>query len=101
MQSAALTLIDGDSAVAGPVERDVAAFLAARLLDEDRARALVEHDGQRPGGGPLDRSLINSFMAHQRLLKACRRYLVSGADRRLVNDVRLVTQRLDRNPLAG
>jgi hypothetical protein len=45
--------------------------------------------------------LINSFMARQRLLKACRRYLVSGADRRLVNDVRLVTQRLDRNPLAG
>jgi hypothetical protein len=41
VQSAALTLIDGDSAVAGPVERDVAAFLAARLLDEDRARALV------------------------------------------------------------
>jgi hypothetical protein len=101
VQSAALTLIDGDSAVAGPVERDVAAFLAARLLDEDRVRALVEHDGQRPGGGPLDRSLINSFMARQRLLKACRRYLVSGADRRLVNDVRLVTQRLDRNPLAG
>ncbi len=97
---AVLNLIDWDSAVAGPVERDLAAFLSARLLDDDQVQGLLDQYGQGTGRR-LDRSLVNSFISHQRLLKACRRFLVSGAHPRLADDVHLVASRLERNPLAG
>ncbi|MBK9943774.1 MAG: aminoglycoside phosphotransferase family protein [Kouleothrix sp.] len=73
--SPALAVIDWDSAALGPPEKDLASWLSPAGRQADGPALFAAY--ARHGGTPIDQSLVDLFVQHQRLLKACRR-LLSG-----------------------
>lgn len=96
-----LAIIDWDSAVLGPPERDVASLLSGLVPRASTFGDWIDMFERRVGWS-LDRDLVNAFMQYQRLLKVCRRALRDGMfDEPARDAAHGIEVRLDHNPLMG
>ena len=94
-----LAVIDWDSAILGPPEKDIAAFLSWSLRRRQGLHAFLEAY-QRKTGWTIDVELVNTLMQYQRLLKLCRRLLRGGdAGVASIGAARDIAVRLQHNPL--
>ncbi|MBI2875301.1 MAG: phosphotransferase [Candidatus Tectomicrobia bacterium] len=96
-----LAIIDWDSAVLGPREKDLGSFLAGFPDRKEECRLFLDRYQER-AGCVVELKLVNCFLQYRRLLKACRQILRQGdADETSVNALREIEDRLDHNPLVG
>jgi aminoglycoside phosphotransferase (APT) family kinase protein len=81
-----LAILDWDSAVLGPPEKDVATLLSGPLRRQiDQAELLQLY--QRKTGRALDHQLVTTLVQYQRLVKLCRRVAAGDHTEAMIADV--------------
>jgi len=94
-----LTIIDWDSLVLGPPEKDLACFLSGFFQGSEEIQSFIRLY-EWLANCKVNRGLLHGFFQYRRLLKICRSIPKDGdADERSINAVKEIADQLEHNPL--
>ena len=99
LQAGTFGVIDLESAVVGPGEKDIGTFLSGLSDDREDYQNFIDQY-QKNSGRKINHDLVNAFLQYSRLLKLCRRILCNNIlDEVCIEAVKEIEKKLDKNPL--
>ena len=93
-----LTIIDWDSAVLGPPEKDLASFLSGFSQGNEEIQSFIQLYERRTNC-KVNRRLLHAFFQYRQLLKIGRSITRNGDTDETVNAVKGIADQVEHNPL--